>query len=65
MLYARNPGGAPANVAVAVPKLGARTAFLGKVRKDMRTIYFDMLLIKIYCIIEVEIYKIYLNLFAE
>ncbi len=35
MLYARNPGGAPANVAVAAGKLGARTAFLGKAGKDM------------------------------
>lgn len=35
MLYARNPGGAPANVAVAAGKLGARTTFLGKAGKDM------------------------------
>ncbi len=35
MLYARNPGGAPANVAVAAQKLGAKTAFLGKAGKDM------------------------------
>lgn len=35
MLYARNPGGAPANVAVAAGKLGAHTAFLGKAGKDM------------------------------
>lgn len=35
MLYARNPGGAPANVAVAAKKLGARTAFIGKAGKDM------------------------------
>lgn len=35
MLYARNPGGAPANVAVAAGKLGAKTAFLGKAGKDM------------------------------
>lgn len=34
-LYARNPGGAPANVTVAAAKLGARTAFLGKAGKDM------------------------------
>ena len=32
---AQNPGGAPANVAVAAAKLGARTAFLGKAGKDM------------------------------
>lgn len=36
MLYARNPGGAPANVAVAARKLGAHTAFLGKAGKDMQ-----------------------------
>lgn len=35
MLYARNPGGAPANVVVAAAKLGARTAFIGKAGKDM------------------------------
>lgn len=35
MLYARNPGGAPANVAVAARKLGARTAFIGKAGQDM------------------------------
>lgn len=35
MLYARNPGGAPANVAVAAGKLGAHTAFIGKAGKDM------------------------------
>lgn len=34
-LYARNPGGAPANVAVAAGKLGAHTAFIGKAGKDM------------------------------
>ncbi|WP_287084701.1 carbohydrate kinase family protein [Blautia sp. LMAG:89] len=35
MLYARNPGGAPANVAVAASRLGAHTAFIGKAGKDM------------------------------
>ena len=35
MLYARNPGGAPANVAVAAARLGAHTAFMGKAGKDM------------------------------
>lgn len=34
-LFAQNPGGAPANVAVAATKLGAHTAFLGKAGKDM------------------------------
>ena len=35
MLYARNPGGAPANVAVAAARLGAHTACMGKAGKDM------------------------------
>lgn len=34
-VFAQNPGGAPANVAVAAAKLGACTAFLGKAGKDM------------------------------
>lgn len=33
-LFAANPGGAPANVAVAASRLGARTAFIGKVGDD-------------------------------
>lgn len=33
-VYAANPGGAPANVAVAASKLGAKTAFCGMVGKD-------------------------------
>ena len=33
-LFAANPGGAPANVAVAAARLGARTSFLGKVGRD-------------------------------
>jgi fructokinase len=33
-IYAANPGGAPANVAVAASKLGAQTAFCGMVGKD-------------------------------
>ena len=32
--YAAFPGGAPANVSVAAARLGARTAFIGKVGKD-------------------------------
>ena len=32
--YAANPGGAPANLAVAASRLGASTAFVGKVGKD-------------------------------
>lgn len=34
-LFERNPGGAPANVLACAAKLGCRTAFLGKVGKDM------------------------------
>ena len=34
-LFERNAGGAPANVLVALEKLGHRTAFLGKVGCDM------------------------------
>lgn len=32
--FAANPGGAPANLAVAAAKLGAKTAFIGKVGDD-------------------------------
>ena len=32
--YAANPGGAPANLAVAAAKLGASTAFIGRVGTD-------------------------------
>ena len=34
-LFAQNPGGAPANVLVAANRLGDKTAFIGKVGKDM------------------------------
>ena len=34
-LFERNAGGAPANVLVALEKLGHKTAFLGKVGCDM------------------------------
>ena len=34
-LFEQNPGGAPANVLAAVSKLGKKTAFIGKVGKDM------------------------------
>lgn len=44
MLYARNPGGAPANVAVAAGRLGGRTAFIGKVGKDMHGEYLRSVL---------------------
>ena len=33
-LFAANPGGAPANAAVAAARLGARAAFIGKVGQD-------------------------------
>lgn len=33
-LFAANPGGAPANVAVAAARLGSKTAFIGKVGED-------------------------------
>jgi fructokinase len=33
-LFARNPGGAPANVLAMFSKLGGKTAFIGKVGKD-------------------------------
>lgn len=32
--FSANPGGAPANVAVAASRLGARTAFIGKTGRD-------------------------------
>ena len=32
--YAANPGGAPANVAVAAARLGAKSSFIGCVGKD-------------------------------
>ena len=34
-LFAQNPGGAVANVAAAVARLGGRAAFVGKVGADM------------------------------
>lgn len=34
-LFAQNPGGAPANVAVAVARLGGKSAFVGKAGDDM------------------------------
>ena len=35
-IFAQNPGGAPANVAAAVAKLGGKAAFLGKAGDDMQ-----------------------------
>lgn len=43
-LFAQNPGGAPANVAVAASRLGAHTAFLGKAGKDMHGEYLKKVL---------------------
>ena len=34
-LFEQNPGGAPANVLTALSKFGRKTAFIGKVGKDM------------------------------
>ena len=34
-LFEQNPGGAPANMAIAATKLGLQTAFIGKVGADM------------------------------
>lgn len=34
LLFERNPGGAPANVLVAISRLGGRDAFIGKVGRD-------------------------------
>jgi fructokinase len=35
ILFKKNPGGAPANVAVGLSKLGTRTTFIGKVGNDV------------------------------
>ncbi len=45
-LFAQNPGGAPANVAVAASRLGAHTAFLGKAGKDMHGEFLRCVLAK-------------------
>ena len=44
--FAANPGGAPANLAVAASKLGAQTAFIGKVGADAFGRYLKELLWK-------------------
>lgn len=38
-LFEQNPGGAVANVAVAVGRLGGKTAFIGKVGRDMHGVF--------------------------
>ena len=43
-LFAQNPGGAPANVAVAASRLGAHTAFIGKAGNDMHGNYLKSVL---------------------
>ena len=43
-LFAANPGGAPANVAVAASRLGAKTAFIGKVGGDSFGAYLRQVL---------------------
>ena len=40
-LFERNPGGAPANVLVALQRLGHDTAFIGKVGDDMHGIFLE------------------------
>ncbi len=34
-IFAQNAGGAPANVAAAIAKLGAKTAFIGKLPESI------------------------------
>ena len=43
-LFAANPGGAPANVAVAASRLGVPTAFIGKVGEDSFGAYLRQVL---------------------
>ena len=38
-LFAQNAGGAPANVLVAIERLGGKTAFIGKVGNDMHGVF--------------------------
>lgn len=42
--FERNPGGAPANVAVCVSRLGGKAAFIGKVGEDMFGRYLSTVL---------------------
>lgn len=44
--FERNPGGAPANVLACISRLGGRTAFIGKVGKDMFGEYLKETLIR-------------------
>ncbi|AEV68436.1 carbohydrate kinase family protein [Acetivibrio clariflavus] len=44
--FEQNPGGAPANLAACISKLGGKTAFIGKVGKDMFGSFLSEVLIK-------------------
>lgn len=44
MLFERNPGGSPANLLAAASKLGAKTAFIGKVGDDQFGRYLEKIL---------------------
>ena len=45
-LFEQNPGGAPANVLMALSKFGRKTAFIGKVGKDMHGAFLKEVLAK-------------------
>lgn len=45
-LFEQNPGGAPANVLTALSKFGRKTAFIGKVGKDMHGAFLKKVLVE-------------------
>ena len=45
-LFEQNPGGAPANVLTALSKFGRKTAFIGKVGKDMHGAFLKAVLVE-------------------
>ena len=45
-IFEQNPGGAPANVLTALSKFGRKTAFLGKVGKDMHGEFLKEVLVE-------------------
>ena len=45
-LFEQNPGGAPANVLTALSKFGRKTAFIGKVGKDMHGSFLKDVLVR-------------------
>ena len=45
-LFEQNPGGAPANVLTALSKFGRKTAFIGKVGKDMHGSFLKEVLVE-------------------